>query len=1079
MGIKKRNGVKMTGKGTSFAIVCAMMFVTMAFFTAFPGNSEGSEPPSRAGLYQHSETYNVSFTKPSFYGNTDPNYSNNKLENNTWDDIAIVVYLQDMNRVSKKENQGTGTDSVNCGDIYQALFVPLNGTLLKTGTKQRILVEDFTATWCTYCTAVVGAMERMDHDSSWFPDKYIGIEWHSGGGTYGVGTALSVATSRASDYGLAGGIPRYVIDGMDPYVGGSSSPNDTAVENRIKNSINNRMATAQISIDAKGGHDSSKCWVDFTITVEDSSFDNIKVEANAVLLQDAYPRRHGSNNNAYLGFIANDHKQVRVFDIDGTPPSISDVLPLADTVLSGDAEISFTSADVDAPTKPISKKVEVKRTTSETWTSIVPAAGKFIWKTNQMNGANHVWLDGDYEIRITATDYWDETFTVTVPVKVLNLDAPIIILDDLLIQNGLDDDKAEGSLMIYWSASDDEDGTDVLVDLYYSRPGIDWTAIATDLTNTGSYDWDLMDPRIPDGDRYRLKALVRDNDAMEFEAATGFDFEINNPDPPTVRIISPVEGQELSGQPSIKWSASDNEDEPTMLKADIYLSSDEGATYTALAMGAPNSGTYKFDSTQHLDAYTYKAKVVIRDSTGLSTEVISPKFTIYNNDAPECAITYPRDDNVLTGSFDLKWTADDQEDDTADLKYDLMYMFSTSSYWTELRMDEPNTGSLTIDTTELEEGDGIYTFRLVVKDTRNEMSAESRVIIRVYNPDAPLISEKALTSPAAKKATLTWGAYDDDPAETEGLKVWISRSQRLETGTETPAWTYLAEGIPNSGRFVMDVSSLPDGNYKVMLEVYDCTAVNLSAIYILDLVVDNNDPPELSFTQSPPPASNNSDIISFSWSGTDPEGKNVVYDIYYRIAGTTNWISIANSLSATSFSWNTSKLTTGDYQLRIVGTDSSTDKLGSEVVTEPFHIYVKPKDIDIGPTDDDDDTTDDDGNDMTTIILLVLIITAVILVGLALLSIIIIRKRQEAAQLPPPGGMMMPPMMPPQNLPPGQVPTGPLPPQTSQHTLPPAPMTTPVDQAPAAAPQQVPQGPAVPQAPAVQQPPVTPPVLQQ
>lgn len=391
-------------------------------------------------------------------------------------------------------------------------------------------------------------------------------------------------------------------------------------------------------------------------------------------------------------------------------------------------------------------------------------------------------------------------------------------------------------------------------------------------------------------------------------------------------------------------------------------------------------------------------------------------------------------------------------------------------------MDEPNTGTVTLDTLDLEEGDGIYTFRLVVKDTRNEMSAESRVIVKVYNPDAPIISEKALNpTPAAKKATLTWGAYDDDPAETEGLKVWIGRSQRLETGTETLAWTYLAEGIPNSGRFVMDVSSLDDGNYKIMLEVYDCTAVNLSAMYMLDLVVDNNDPPVLGFTQSPPPASNNSGIISFTWSGSDPEGKNVAYDIYYRLSGTTNWITIASSLSTSTFSWNTSSLTTGDYQLRIVGIDSSTERLESEVITEPFHVYVVPKDIDVGPTDDDDDDTGGNGNDMTTVILLVLIITAVIIVGLALISVIIIRRRKEAAQLPPPGGMMMPPMVPPQNLPPGQVPTGPLPPQTVQQTLPPAPVTPPVTQPPVVAPQQsVQQAPVVPPVQAVQPPPVTP-----
>jgi len=263
-----------------------------------------------------------------------------------------------------------------------------------------------------------------------------------------------------------------------------------------------------------------------------------------------------------------------------------------------------------------------------------------------------------------------------------------------------------------------------------------------------------------------------------------------------------------------------------------------------------------------------------------------------------------------------------------------------------------------------------------------------------------------------------------------------------------------------------------------MLEIYDCVeGYNLSATQLLDLVVDNNDPPVISFTQSPAPASNNSGTISFTWSGTDPEGKNVLYSVYYRVAGATLWTTLVESQSSPYFDWNTSMLTTGDYQLRIVGIDSSTAKLESEIITEPFHVYVVPKQIDDGPLDDDDD---DDGagesDGMTTLILLILIITAVILVGLVLISIILIRKRQEAAQLPPPGGMMMPPMMPPQNLPPGQAPPGPLPPQTVQPTLPPAPAAQPAAQPPAVAPQvpqQAPMSPAVVQ-PSVQTPPAPP-----
>jgi hypothetical protein len=287
--------------------------------------------------------------------------------------------------------------------------------------------------------------------------------------------------------------------------------------------------------------------------------------------------------------------------------------------------------------------------------------------------------------------------------------------------------------------------------------------------------------------------------------------------------------------------------------------------------------------------------------------------------------------------------------------------------------------------------------------------------------------------------------------------------------------------MANAGRYVMDVSTLEDGSYKVMIEVYDCVeGYNLSAMEVLELVVDNNDPPVLGFTQVPAAGSNNSGVISFTWSGTDPEGRSVTYSIYYRMVGSASWITLVESLSTGSFSWNTSALLTlesGDYQLRIQGVDSSSAKLETEIVTDPFFIYVKPRDIDVGPTDDDDDDDDDGTNSMTTLIFLVLIITVVVLVGLALLSVIIIRKRQEAAQLPPPGGMMMPPMAPQQTMLPGGAQLSPLPPQTTQPTLPPAPLVQSAAQPPAgtplAPPQTQPAPPITPQPP-VQTPPAPP-----
>lgn len=385
-------------------VILPLVFVALLLIASFAVVSPagvGAEPTRNNPLYQLTESYNWSFSKPTFYGTTDPNNNNAQVEANDWDDIAIVVVLQDKHTTKVRENNDPNGNQVDCADIYQTLFIPLNGTEIESGTDQTVLVEDFTATWCIYCTGVVGAMNRMDLDDDWFPEKYVGIEWHSGGGTYGTGSALTAATARKNEYGLGGGIPRYVIDGMKPYVGGSASANATTIDTRIQGDVNTRGATASpITITATGDHSDTQAWVDFDIEVVDQNFDNALVEAYAFLVQDAYPRRHGANSDAYLGWIGQASKSQRVFDIDSNDPVISDVTPAADSVLSGDVTIGFSVTDPDADDSKISNYVYVKGESDVDWTRINPTGGTYIWKTAEKVGNNYLFEDGNYQIKI-------------------------------------------------------------------------------------------------------------------------------------------------------------------------------------------------------------------------------------------------------------------------------------------------------------------------------------------------------------------------------------------------------------------------------------------------------------------------------------------------------------------------------------------------------------------------------------------------------------------------------------------------------------------------------------------------------
>lgn len=1021
----------MFGKKTMACLALIVLLLTTSFAAfSMGGGADPAVPPSR-GLQGHSETYNVSFNKPTFYDDYDPNYTDNVLENNTWDDIAFVVFLQDMNRVKIKENLGAQTTTADCGDIYQAVFVELDGKTIDTGTKQRILMEDFTATWCTYCTAVVGAMDRMDHDSNWFPEKYIGVEWHSGGGTYGVGTPGSVAVARRNSYNIGTGIPRYIIDGMDPWVGGNPSPNHTATETNIKNRINARVATAMISLEAKAGHDDTKAWVEFTFTVEDPDFDNIKVEANAILMQNAHPRRHGSNNNAYLGWIANDHKKFRVLEVEGTPPSISDISPSEGAVLSGDVEITFKATDPDAADDKITSKVEIKKRSASTWNTLSRTEGKLIWKTAEKSGATYIYPDGDYEIRITCTDYWEEVSSRMINVSVLNPDPPqIILLDDDITSQFRSGNVAQGVIEIFWAAADDEDDVeDLLVSLFYKRSTDPWTAIAEDLPNTGSFSWDTMDPRVPDNTKYRILAIVTDTDNMTSEAVTSFEFTINNPDPPTIELNSlNVEGLEISGTVYIRWTALDEEDAPQNLLINIYLSRNGGEDYEAYETGLANSGTKAFDTTKLPFGTNYRLRLRVIDTSGMFAEVETPIFAIYNNEAPIGSFLNPKQDDKVTGAVEIKWSASDREDDPSQLKVDLWYMSSISGYWTEIVVDYPNTGSYDWFTDELEDGDGTYTLKLIVKDTRGVSSPAYTIYFEVYNPKRPVISSPIMPNKVLSgSGTFTWIAEDPNPGETELLTVNILYS------SDKVNWITLAEGVMNTGSFKWDVSNVPDGTYYLKIEVPDPVEEDLAAIHIFEgVVVDNPDPPTVEFTQVPAVGSNVSGEITFAWSGDDPDGDNLRYSLYYRKFGTGEWTLIASDIAGTSFAWNTSGLTTGDYEVRILARDDSSKGLESEQIYGPFQIYVRQ--VDSGGNGGGGGGTlqpEDEGDD-TLLIVAVAVLLLLLLLIIVLVAAVLVKRNKEAAaaQLPPPGGLMAP--MPPAPLP-----------GTTQPKLPPTTTTSP------------------------------------
>jgi hypothetical protein len=180
----------------------------------------------------------------------------------------------------------------------------------------------------------------------------------------------------------------------------------------------------------------------------------------------------------------------------------------------------------------------------------------------------------------------------------------------------------------------------------------------------------------------------------------------------------------------------------------------------------------------------------------------------------------------------------------------------------------------------------------------------------------------------------------------------------------------------------------------------------------------------------------------------DIDEDTMTYSVYYRKFGSLDWASITIDVTYTSLDWNTSKLTTNQYELMVVAKDSSSAHMTGSSIAGPFTIYVPPtkKPVDDGGKDGNDTT--DPASDNSVIIIGVAVLVIMLVIVLALVALVLVKRKRDAeaaAAIIPLGGA--PGALPQAGQPalPTQ-PQGALP-QQNQNQLPPAPAQTLADPA--------------------------------
>lgn len=321
------------------------------------------------------------------------------------------------------------------------------------------------------------------------------------------------------------------------------------------------------------------------------------------------------------------------------PPTVQVTFPNGGEVLSGSVDLQWSASDPEDGTN-LDIDIYISPDNGGTWVQVsigLQNTGHYTWDTTTVADGSAYLLKvvARDSAGLEAEDTSDSTFSVD---NILDNTPPQI---NLIYPVG--GETLSGTVNIRWSASDNEDpATLIAVKIEYSNnAGYSWNVLVPNTDNDGIFEWDTT--QFDDGDNYRIRVTATDSGGLTSTDTSTIFSIVNNAanTPPTITILYPVGGETLNGKVDIQWSASDPEgDEITI---DIYYSKDNGITWTEIATGLANTGSYEWDTTTVEDGY-YIIKIKATDTNMLSSEDITAARVMVNNEGGSFIQVFERQD---------------------------------------------------------------------------------------------------------------------------------------------------------------------------------------------------------------------------------------------------------------------------------------------------------------------------------------------------------------------------------------------------------------------------------------------------
>jgi len=326
---------------------------------------------------------------------------------------------------------------------------------------------------------------------------------------------------------------------------------------------------------------------------------------------------------------------------------------------------------------------------------------------------------------------------------------------------------------------------------------------------------------------------------------------------------------------TLKWDASTDPDGDT-IKYDVYLSSNP----SNMVIKALDCTTNSYEITQPLDYGTkYYWKVVAKDGKGGETEGTVWNFTTKTNNPPSIpSIPDPADNaNNVSITPTLSWgKCTDPDGDI--VKYDVLFGEDGQSL-TEMATDL-STNSFKITTPLKYETK--YLWKVIAKD---DNGGQSQGEIWIFTTGSelntpPIISNNPTPMDKAGNVgivpVISWNSTDPD-GDTLTYDIYF--------GTDpTPT---LVQSNYTDTKYNPGVLSYNTTYYWKIVAKDGKGGVTEGSIWSFRTILKSNTPPAIPSDPTPAHGKTGLDITTiFSWKCSDPDGDELIYDIYFGTSST-------------------------------------------------------------------------------------------------------------------------------------------------------------------------------------------------